>query len=131
LKRFFSWLTYRPLSTGQCCKFCYPGKHPPLYAYFPCQAGCGPAGCGAGITPAAHTTLKYVKEPNPPAEPAPQPVAELPAPGESVSAKPAEPARTSTYRPTTIAQVMPVLAPEQFRRPDPAKAGVNPMVMPK
>jgi hypothetical protein len=50
LRRLGQWLFYRPGTRGdQSCPRCCEPCHPPLYAWFPCAAGCdGCTSCRAG-----------------------------------------------------------------------------------
>jgi hypothetical protein len=112
-KRFFDWLFFVPLDHGKtkCCRPCQ-GCTPPAWVFFPCEAGkraCGT--CAAGSA----TGMMYFAK-----------AAGTTATGQTVqtayrpTATPATNAnerQLSTYKPGRVAGTMPVLAPEQFRKP--------------
>jgi hypothetical protein len=111
-KRFFSWLIYVPLDLGKtkCCQGC-SGCTPPAWVFFPCQGSgrkCAPC---AGIV--APETMYFAKAAGAPT--AGQVVqAGYPTTAESTAGGER---RLSTYKPGTVAATMPVLGPEQFRKP--------------
>jgi hypothetical protein len=175
--RLWNWMFYRSSIKGNgCCEPCIQAQGPPLYAWFPCNSGCGGCGTcsaihanGGGIGCKSCRSAKGGLWKNRcangmcgtyklaelcknrrgrflyadgscgiPAEgfDATPPVIAPPAAGmpsapvqstaykmspehtpqASLAAKPARP-RTTTYRPEVIKQQMPVLSPDQFRKP--------------
>lgn len=123
LRRLWNFLTYWPETrggVGLCCEGGNP-KHPPLYTYFPCIQGCASA-CGNKCAPADGRTVYYVKQSDGTHDPVQANGVAKGGEEQSSGARPAPERRISTYKPSAIATVMPVLSPGQFRRP-PAAAG--------
>jgi hypothetical protein len=119
--RFLDWLIYVPLDRGKtkCCG-CW-SEPPPAWAFFPCEGGGRCATCVA-----ASATIYYAKQagatsstqvPNGTAAPATKQLVEAAYPSTGTAPKTAPPpVQAPTVAPKTVAPVMPVLDPTQFRR---------------
>jgi hypothetical protein len=112
--RFLDWLIYIPLDHGKtkCCSCC-DSCPPPAWAFFPCTSSGRCTSCAA-----AHATLYYSKEAGTANSNQVVETAYPPAKQQAAQAKPAaeNQNRMSSYKPQSIAQSMPVLDPNQFRK---------------